>query len=84
MGFCCKLLTLLLAAIFIHVSLSLEFMDEGFLANDEAEENSAEVPAIITGYTRDTIAHFSPRRPEAGFRQLWERVPLQKDVIKRR
>ncbi|KAH8287371.1 hypothetical protein KR054_006233, partial [Drosophila jambulina] len=67
-------------------TLSLEFMDEGVFVNDEAgEESSAEVPAMITGYTRDTIAHFSPRRPEAGFRQLWERVPLQKvDVIKRR
>ncbi|KAH8304380.1 hypothetical protein KR059_007700, partial [Drosophila kikkawai] len=75
---------LILITLYSLQSLSLEFMDEGFLANDEAEENSAEVPAIITGYTRDTIAHFSPRRPEAGFRQLWERVPLQKDVIKRR
>lgn len=71
-------------------TLSLEFMDEGVLANDEAhhlneEESSAEVPAMITGYTRDTIAHFSPRKADAGFRQQWERVPLQKvDVIKRR
>ncbi|KAH8361260.1 hypothetical protein KR200_011848, partial [Drosophila serrata] len=78
--------------LFLLQTLSLEFMDEGILANDEVhhlndggEESSAEVPVMITGYTRDTIAHFSPRRPEAGFRQLWERVPLQKvDVIKRR
>ncbi|XP_016983382.1 uncharacterized protein LOC108047629 [Drosophila rhopaloa] len=90
MAFLFNLLTLLaVAAISIHVTLALEFMDEGALGNDEAhhldDESSAEVPGILTGYTRDTIAHFNPRKADAGFRQLWERVPLQKiDVIKRR
>ncbi|KAH8373692.1 hypothetical protein KR009_001312, partial [Drosophila setifemur] len=70
-------------------SLALEFMDEGAFVNDEAHhldgESSAEIPSVLTGYTKDTIAHFNPRKADAGFRQLWERVPLQKiDVIKRR
>ncbi|KAH8345328.1 hypothetical protein KR067_008537, partial [Drosophila pandora] len=69
-------------------ALSLEFMDEGPFSNEQNhhldEESSAEVPAVLTGYTRDTIAHFNPRKSDTGFRQLWERVPLQKvDVIKR-
>ncbi|XP_017116152.1 uncharacterized protein LOC128260773 [Drosophila gunungcola] len=90
MAFLFNLLTLLaVAAISIQVTLALEFMDEGTLGNDGAhhfdEESSAEVPGILTGYTRDTVAHFNPRKVDAGFRQLWERVPLQKiDVIKRR
>ncbi|XP_033169542.1 uncharacterized protein LOC117146983 [Drosophila mauritiana] len=89
MAFLFKLLTLLaVAAIFIQMTLALEFMDEDFLANDDGhhlDEESAEVPAILTGYTRDTIAHFNPRKVDGGFRQLWERVPLQKvDDIKRR
>ncbi|XP_037725460.1 uncharacterized protein LOC119557001 [Drosophila subpulchrella] len=87
MVFLLKLLALLaVAVISIHMTLALEFMDEG---NDEGhhfdEEFSAEVPGVLTGYTRDTIAHFNPRKADAGFRQLWERVPPEKvDVIKRR
>ncbi|XP_017001430.2 uncharacterized protein [Drosophila takahashii] len=90
MVFLLKLLALLaVGAISVQMTLALEFMDEGSFGNDEAhhldEESSAEVPGILTGYTRDTIAHFNPRKADAGFRQLWERVPLQKgDVIKRR
>ncbi|EDV47470.1 uncharacterized protein LOC6551445 [Drosophila erecta] len=85
-----KLFSLLaVAAISIQLALALEFMDEEFLQNDDGhhldEESSAEVPGILTGYTRDTIAHFNPRKMDGGFRQLWERVPLQKvDDIKRR
>ncbi|EDW26755.1 GL14621 [Drosophila persimilis] len=72
-----------------RAAMALEFMDDGAFVNDEGhpvdEESSAEAPAISTGYTRDTIAHFNPRKSDAGFRQLWERIPLQKvDVIKRR
>ncbi|XP_017051814.1 uncharacterized protein LOC108095283 [Drosophila ficusphila] len=90
MAFFRKLLAILaVVAVFTHVTLALEFMDEGSFGNDEVhhfdEEASAEVPGVLTGYTRDTIAHFNPRKSDAGFRQLWERVPLQKaDVIKRR
>ncbi|BFG02498.1 uncharacterized protein DMAD_01989 [Drosophila madeirensis] len=86
------LLLLVLAVGLLHpVALALEFMDDGALANDEVHpagdegEYSAEAPALTTGYTRDTIAHFNPRKSDAGFLQLWERVPQQKvDVIKRR
>ncbi|KRK06735.1 uncharacterized protein LOC26535018 [Drosophila yakuba] len=90
MAFLFKLFTLLaVAAIFIQMTLALEFMDEDFLGNEDDhhldEEFSAEVPRVLTGYTRDTIAHFNPRKADGGFRQLWERVPLQKGVdIKRR
>ncbi|XP_017066809.1 uncharacterized protein LOC108104955 [Drosophila eugracilis] len=92
MAFVVKVLAIfVMATIFLHVALALELMDDlGFGNEDEVhhldEESSAEVPGILTGYTRDTIAHFNPRKADAGFRQLWERVPpLQKvDVIKRR
>ncbi|XP_068157104.1 uncharacterized protein, partial [Drosophila tropicalis] len=49
------------------------------------QTDSAEMPKLLTTYTRDTIAHFNPHKSDAGFRQLWERIPLQKskDVIKR-
>ncbi|KAH8266978.1 hypothetical protein KR026_012549, partial [Drosophila bipectinata] len=68
----------------LHQSIALEFMDEGIENHHLDDDNSAEVPPVLTGYTRDTIAHFNPRKSDAGFRQLWERVPLQKvDVIKR-
>ncbi|KAH8355454.1 hypothetical protein KR084_009639, partial [Drosophila pseudotakahashii] len=88
-GYLWEIEYLYLSYIYFMQTLALEFMDEGSFGNDEAhhldEESSAEVPGILTGYTRDTIAHFNPRKADAGFRQLWERVPLQKaDVIKRR
>ncbi|KAH8286641.1 hypothetical protein KR018_003350, partial [Drosophila ironensis] len=75
--------------IFPFQTVALEFMDEGALGNEDVhqfdEDSSAEVPVMLTGYTRDTIAHFNPRKADVGFRQLWERVPHQKvDVIKRR
>ncbi|SPP78368.1 Hypothetical predicted protein [Drosophila guanche] len=82
---------LLLLLLLLLPALALEFMDDGAFANDEVHpvgdegEYSAEAPALTTGYTRDTIAHFNPRKSDTGFRQLWERVPQQKvDVIKRR
>ncbi|XP_022218768.2 uncharacterized protein LOC111071628 [Drosophila obscura] len=95
MAYRCTLLPLLIVLLMgpslsPPAALALEFMEDGALANDEAHpvdegEFSAEAPALSTGYTRDTIAHFNPRKSNAGYRQLWERIPQQKvDVIKRR
>ncbi|XP_030381695.1 uncharacterized protein LOC115629381 [Scaptodrosophila lebanonensis] len=85
-------LLLLLASMLLHVTSALEFMDESVgydeaahLAHNFNDDDSAELPATLNGYTRDTIMHFNPKKSDANFRQLWERVPSQKvDVIKRR
>lgn len=61
-------------------------MDDGESAADHDDDgDSAELPAPLHSYTKDTIANFNPHKQDAHFRTQWEHVPLQKqEVIKRR
>ncbi|EDW07319.2 uncharacterized protein LOC6584346 [Drosophila mojavensis] len=81
---------LLLSLLASHQSHALEFMDVdeseslGHGAADDPDD-SAELPPILHNYSKDTIANFNPRKADAHFRTLWERVPQQKqEVIKRK
>ncbi|EDW65340.1 uncharacterized protein [Drosophila virilis] len=85
------LLTLLLLALFAsRQTHALEFMDVDESAmsshdDDNGDESSAELPQNLLSYSKDTIANFNPRKTDAHFRTLWERVPQQKqEVIKRK